>query len=287
MKAKNAGEFFGTLQQSIVAEWRKHLKTSKYSKHMALDEFYTEMPELDYQAINGVIDEYSCAFESSSLTALEYLEELREFIKDSRSEFIDGESELASDLDNILSLIDSTIYKVRELKENKIMSLKSYLNESLNDSSSNKKSMRINEAATDMDEAAYDGFQKIADVIDHNKFDAILYDKLNMDGWALWDDEDDWSKWDAEKILIHFVKWCLSAYDEFDGEDEADKANDWFVNIVDNMSEYLDGGIENLMDEYDLNLKDEKVIRAEAKFVITKVFPKVYKSIVKRTIKIH
>ena len=48
-------ELFGTLQQSIVAEWRKHLKTSKYSKHMALDEFYTEMPEL----IDALIEDYN------------------------------------------------------------------------------------------------------------------------------------------------------------------------------------------------------------------------------------
>ena len=38
-------ELFGTLQQSTVASWRKHLRTAKYSKHMALDEFYKEMPE--------------------------------------------------------------------------------------------------------------------------------------------------------------------------------------------------------------------------------------------------
>ena len=32
-------ELFGTLQQSVVASWRKHLRTAKYSKHIALDEF--------------------------------------------------------------------------------------------------------------------------------------------------------------------------------------------------------------------------------------------------------
>lgn len=283
MKANSIGELFGTLQQSIVDEWRKHLKTSKYSKHMALDEFYTEMPELvdqlieDYQAINGIVDDYKNVFDASTMNALEYLEELRKFIKDSRAEFIEGESELESDLDNILSMIDSTIYKVRELKENKIMSLKNYLLESLN----------INESVTDVDMDAYDGLKKINDAIDHNKLTAILYDKLHMDAWGIWDDEDNWSSYDAIKILTHFIKWCLLAYDEFDGEDEADKANDWFVNIVDNINQYLDEGIDDLMDTYDLYSKDENVINAEARYVITKVLPKVYKSIVKRTIKIH
>ena len=30
---------------SVVAGWRKHLRSAKYGKHMALDEFYKEMPD--------------------------------------------------------------------------------------------------------------------------------------------------------------------------------------------------------------------------------------------------
>ena len=33
-------ELFGTLQMSVVATWRKHLRSAKYGKHMDLDEFY-------------------------------------------------------------------------------------------------------------------------------------------------------------------------------------------------------------------------------------------------------
>ena len=36
------GEFFGTLQDAVTAEWRKHLQTGKYSDHMALDDFYKD-----------------------------------------------------------------------------------------------------------------------------------------------------------------------------------------------------------------------------------------------------
>ena len=35
-------ELFGTLQQATVASWRKHLRTAKYGKHEALDEFYKD-----------------------------------------------------------------------------------------------------------------------------------------------------------------------------------------------------------------------------------------------------
>ena len=38
-------QLFGTLQQSVVSTWRKHLRTAKYAKHMALNDFYEDMPE--------------------------------------------------------------------------------------------------------------------------------------------------------------------------------------------------------------------------------------------------
>ena len=38
-------QLFGTLQQSVVSTWRKHLRTAKYAKHIALNEFYEDMPE--------------------------------------------------------------------------------------------------------------------------------------------------------------------------------------------------------------------------------------------------
>lgn len=274
MKAKNAGEFFGTLQQSIVAEWRKHLKTSKYSKHMALDEFYTEMPELvdqlieDYQAVNGVIDEYSCAFESSSLTALEYLEELREFIKDSRSEFIDGESELESDLDNILSLIDSTIYKVRELKENKIMSLKSYLNESLN----------VNEAVDNDGEVVYQGFKKIDQETRTSSRLKRALDTAVRD-WSFLEDLDIPRK-NVDDMFGHFIGWCVMAADEFDD------LQDWYDNIVQNDEQYIDGGLEDFRESYDYDVPDS-ALEDIAEIVRTQILPLVYKSIVKHDIKIY
>ena len=131
-------EFFGTLQQSVVEEWRKHLKTSKYSKHMALDEFYTEMPDMvdklieDYQGINGKVEEYVNVFDAEDMDALEYLETLRDFVKAGREDFIEGETSLESDVDDILGFINSIIYKVRELSEShRLRSLKDFISESM------------------------------------------------------------------------------------------------------------------------------------------------------------
>lgn len=140
MKVTSIEELFGTLQQSIVAEWRKHLKTSKYSKHMALDEFYTEMPDKvdtlieDYMGhVGEKVEDYVNVLKAEDLDALQYLKELHEVCTSGR-EFLDGVPELESDLDDILSLIDSTMYKVRELKESKMKDLKDYLNENINES---------------------------------------------------------------------------------------------------------------------------------------------------------
>lgn len=126
-------EFFGTLQESITAEWRKHLQTNKYSAHVALDDFYKEMPEkVDalieaYQADNDVVKDYKNVLDSG-MDALEYLEALKKLTKEGRE--LLGSSELESLTDDILSLIDSTIYKLKHLKES-MTSLMDSLHESL------------------------------------------------------------------------------------------------------------------------------------------------------------
>ena len=82
-------EFFGTLQESITAEWRKHLQTNKYSAHEALDSFYKEMPEkVDalieaWQADNDVVKDYKNILDEG-MDALEYLEKLKKLTKEGR-----------------------------------------------------------------------------------------------------------------------------------------------------------------------------------------------------------
>lgn len=141
MKANSIEELFGTLQQSVVEEWRKHLKTSKYSKHMALDEFYKDMPELVDALIEGYnghvgkkIETFKNVLDAEKLDALQYLEELHDLCQSGYDLLPKDAPELKSDLDAIKSKIDSTMYKVRELKENKIVIMKTlstFLNESL------------------------------------------------------------------------------------------------------------------------------------------------------------
>lgn len=138
MKANTIEEFFGTLQQSTVEAWKSHLKTDKYSSHKALNEFYEDIVDLvddiieEYQGINGKIEDYKNIMSTDEQSAIDYLESLKEMVTDGRKRFFEDVPELQSDADAILSLIDSTLYKLKELKENKgTKSLLDFLNESL------------------------------------------------------------------------------------------------------------------------------------------------------------
>lgn len=137
-------ELFGTLQQSVVSSWRKHLRSAKYAKHEALDEFYKEMPELvdtlieAWMGANGrKISEYKNVISSSNMNTLKYLKELKSVVKQGYK-LMGDESDLKACLDDILNLINTTLYKVKELdgestNESKynMKNLKDFINESL------------------------------------------------------------------------------------------------------------------------------------------------------------
>lgn len=130
-------ELFGTLQMSVVAGWRKHLRTAKYGKHKALEEFYEEMPEKVDALIEGwmgangkKIGAFQNVLSSSNLNTLKYLGELKRVCKEGKVLMNENE-ELLSLVDDILNLINSTLYKVKELSESNMMSFKDFVLERL------------------------------------------------------------------------------------------------------------------------------------------------------------
>lgn len=135
----NPNDFFGTLQDSITAEWRKHLQADNHDVHVILDEFYKDMPEkVDalieaWQAEHDIVKDYSNQLKAEDKSALEFLEELREFTKQGRTDLLKGESELESLCDDVLAQIDSTIYKLKHLTKEGAAneSLRDYLRASL------------------------------------------------------------------------------------------------------------------------------------------------------------
>lgn len=131
-------EYFGTLQQSFVEIWKNHLQTGKYAAHKALNEYYDEIIEKvdklieDWMGIHGKVKDLTNTIDTKFDDPISYLEALKKFAKDGRKELIpEDDTELWSDVDDILGTIDSTLYKLKELKESKL-SLSDYLKEQLN-----------------------------------------------------------------------------------------------------------------------------------------------------------
>lgn len=132
-------ELFGTLQMSTVATWRKHLRTAKYGKHEALDEFYKEMPEKVDALIEAwmgahgkKVGSFQNILSSSNLNTLKYLQELKKVCKEGYS--LMGENdELKGLMDDIVNQINSTLYKVKELSESSMINLSDFINEALNE----------------------------------------------------------------------------------------------------------------------------------------------------------
>ena len=130
-------ELFGTLQMSVVSGWRKHLRSAKYGKHVALQEFYEEMPDkVDalieaWMGANGKkVGNFTNILSSANLNTLSYLKELKSVCKQGYP-LMGEDEELKSLLDDIVNLINSTLYKVKELSESNITSLTDFINEQL------------------------------------------------------------------------------------------------------------------------------------------------------------
>lgn len=268
-KANTIEEFFGTLQQSIVESWRKHLKTSKYSSHMALNDFYEDMPDLvdqlieDYMGVvGGKVDNYKCIFTAEDMDVYEYLKALRTLVKDGAKKFLE-ESELKSDVDNILSLIDSTLYKLKELSENKsnanksntIMSLKNFLLESINES-------RVNESR-DEGEKMYNGFKNI---LEKAKSAKDLKKYINS---------SDNSKYPyASEIAYMYLNWVITGWDDYMKEADPDDVWDEYESNInfDQFSDYCDEFVDFLDDHED----EKSDIYSQAEEIVTKLVPEIY-----------
>lgn len=127
-KSCTPAHFFGVLAGAASVSHCLHLQAtgeSSFSVHKALDRFYKDVPEL----VDSVIETFQGAqekivrYDAVALTyglempPLEYMRGLREMIITSRFDIIpEGLSNVHNELDNVLTLIDGTIYKLRFLK---------------------------------------------------------------------------------------------------------------------------------------------------------------------------
>jgi hypothetical protein len=242
MEAKNIEQYFGTLQQSTVEAWRKHLKVSKKSQHETLNDFYEDIVDVvdklieDYMSIHGKVENYENLLSEKDMDALKYLETLREFTREGADELFDeDDTELFSDVDNILSVMDTAIYKLKELEESKsYKDLKDFINEQL-----------VCEATKQIE------FIASNDLADGFKFALTFDPNSDEDDYQEWDNngvDPEWA-WKNKSLIKKFCKVCRDVEKYCDYSSTSDLGNfPWDDSY---------GQMELLQDEYGASDGDE------------------------------
>ena len=116
-----AGEFFLTLLHSGTNTHILHLQSRSYSEHKALQRFYEGIVDATdsiieaWQGKNKQLVEYPDMYMPPLATGLDELNALSSFVQANRS-VVGSDSELQNLVDEVQSLIDSTIYKLTFLK---------------------------------------------------------------------------------------------------------------------------------------------------------------------------
>lgn len=120
MNKTEIADFLSGLLHSVTITHIYHLQTKSYAQHVALANFYDEVSELTDSLIEaiqgkfGIVEGYTMDAGGMPSTALEYLIGLSHFVENGRVD-MPQDSELQNMIDEIASLIDSTIYKLRFL----------------------------------------------------------------------------------------------------------------------------------------------------------------------------
>lgn len=115
-----AAEFFITLLHAATSGHVLHLQTRSYAQHKALDEFYSELPGLvdsvieAYQGKYGLVLDYPDGYAVPTGQPIEFVSAVGDYVTASRLS-VGADSELQNLIDEVMELIDSTIYKLRFL----------------------------------------------------------------------------------------------------------------------------------------------------------------------------
>ena len=117
---ENMALFAATMLHSATNTHFFHWSTDSFSKHMALGEYYDEIVELTDDLVEAYMGCYEKITTFPSIyhqpkEPIKYLESLKAFVKDARQD-LPQETELQNIVDEIAQLIDSTLYKLKNLK---------------------------------------------------------------------------------------------------------------------------------------------------------------------------
>lgn len=122
MEKSAVGEFIGTLLHSATITHFMHLKSKSYAEHKALGAYYDEVIDLVdtvAESIQGcyqeLIEDYPTVFANPAVEPLAYILSLKDFVAKTRDK-LPQDSNIQNEVDNIVTLIDSTAYKLKFLK---------------------------------------------------------------------------------------------------------------------------------------------------------------------------
>jgi hypothetical protein len=113
----NPEEFFGKLFHSRDVIHLAHLSTKSYAAHKALGGYYEDIVDLTdsiieaYQGVHGLVKISIPA--ATSEEPIKYLQNLHSYVDANKDMFKD--SALLNQIDEVKSLIQSTLYKLRFL----------------------------------------------------------------------------------------------------------------------------------------------------------------------------
>lgn len=118
---KEIGEFVLTLLHAATNTHILHLKSKQYPEHIALGEFYSALPDLvdglveNIQGLTEELIEYPVDYYPPMVESLDELRSLKDYVKEERQE-LPQDSEIQNNIDEIATLINKTIYKLKFLK---------------------------------------------------------------------------------------------------------------------------------------------------------------------------
>ncbi len=118
----NLSAFIQNLLHCVTNAHLLHLQTRSYAKHVALGDFYEGLDDLvdglaeTVQGKVGILRGYNTNYDLPAEDPIQYLEQISAYIEASRmSSWFPQESNVQNEIDTIISLIDSTLYKLRNL----------------------------------------------------------------------------------------------------------------------------------------------------------------------------
>ena len=117
---ENMALFAATMLHSATNTHFFHFSTDSFSKHMALGAYYDEIVGL----VDDLVEAYMGCYEKIDKfpdvyhlpkEPIKYMDSLKAFVDDARKD-LPQETQLQNIVDEIAQLIDSTLYKLKNLK---------------------------------------------------------------------------------------------------------------------------------------------------------------------------